>query len=230
MKTIALILFTFISMMGQAQETTKFIPMINVSGEGKVYVTPDQASIQVSIETKGKNATDVKKLNDQKTEAVLNSIKKIGIDAKDFQTKRVSLNPQYDYETKKHSYNASQTIQILLKDLSKYDALMEAMVNAGINQINNVEFKSSKLATIQSDARKLAIKEAKLKAEDYVSVVGQKVGKAITITDNSQVYYPQPVFAQMKSMEMDQNNAPRETLAIGEMVITANVSVSFALD
>jgi uncharacterized protein YggE len=44
----------------------------------------------------------------------------------------------------------------------------------------------------QSEARKLAMKDAKLKAEDYVSVLGQKVGKAVTITDNSQNYQPQP--------------------------------------
>ena len=230
MKKLALILVTTFSVMTQAQEIPKVVPMINVSGEGKVYATPDQASIQVSIETKGKNATDIKKMNDQKMEAVLNSIKKLNIPKEDFQTKRVTLNPQYDYETKKHSYHASQTIQILLKDLSKYDALMEAMVNAGINQINSVEFKSSKLALLQSEARKLAIKEAKLKAEDYVSVLGQKVGKAITINDNTQVYYPQPVFAQMKSMDMESSSAPRETLAVGEITVVANVSVSFVLD
>ena len=230
MKKLALILVTTFSVMTQAQEIPKVVPMINVSGEGKVYATPDQASIQVSIETKGKNAADIKKMNDEKMEAVLNSIKKLNIPKEDFQTKRVTLNPQYDYETKKHSYHASQTIQILLKDLSKYDALMEAMVNAGINQINSVEFKSSKLALLQSEARKLAIKEAKLKAEDYVSVLGQKVGKAITINDNTQVYYPQPVFQQMKSMDMESNSAPRETLAVGEITVVANVSVSFVLD
>ena len=230
MKTIALILLTFTTMLTKAQENQKFIPMINVSGEGKVNVTPDQAAIQVSIETKGKIAADIKKINDQKMEAVLNSIKKLNIDPKDFQTKRVTLNPQYDYETKKHSYNASQGIQILLKDLSKYDALMEAMVNAGVNQINSVEFKSSKLAIFQSEARKLAMKEAKLKAEDYVQVLGQKVGKAITISDNVQAYYPQPVYAQMKSSDMESDSAPRQTLAVGEIVITANVSVSFMLE
>jgi len=76
----------------------------------------------------------------------------------------------------------------------------------------------------------LAMKEAKMKAEDYVSVLGQKVGRAMTISDNSQVYYPQPVYGAMKSMAMSDNAAPRETLAVGEINITANVSVSFILE
>jgi hypothetical protein len=117
-----------------------------------------------------------------------------------------------------------------LKDLSKYDELMEGLVGEGINRIDNVTFQSSKLAQYQSEARKLAMKEAKLKAEDYVSVLGQKIGKAITISDNSQTYYPQPVYGAMKTMAMDSEAAPRETLAIGEINITANVSVNFILE
>jgi uncharacterized protein YggE len=229
MKKIVLILTILFMTTSYAQEV-KQIPQINTNGEGKVKVVPDQAAIAVTVETKGNNAKDVKKQNDQKIEAVLKFIKKMNLAPEDFKTKRVSLNPQYDYEKKKHSYNATQTIEILLKDLSKYDELMEGLVDEGINRIDEVTFQSSKLAQYQSEARKLAMKDAKLKAEDYVSVLGQKIGKAITISDNSQTYYPQPVYAAMKTMAMDSEAAPRETLAVGEITITANVSVSFVLE
>ncbi|MNE41037.1 SIMPL domain-containing protein [Flavobacterium maritimum] len=229
MKKALLVLAILFITVSQAQEV-KQIPQIIVNGEGKVKVVPDQAAIAVTVETKGNNAKDVKKQNDEKIEAVLKFIKKMNLAPEDFKTKRVSLNPQYDYEKKKHSYNATQTIEILLKDLSKYDELMEGLVGEGINRIDNVTFQSSKLAQYQSEARKLAMKEAKLKAEDYVSVLGQKIGKAITISDNSQTYYPQPVYGAMKTMAMDSEAAPRETLAIGEINITANVSVNFILE
>jgi uncharacterized protein len=229
MKKAATILVILFMTASYAQEV-KQIPQINTNGEGKVKVVPDQAAISVTVETKGNNAKDVKKQNDQKIEAVLKFIKKMNLAPEDFKTKRVALNPQYDYEKKKHSYNATQTIEIVLKDLSKYDELMEGLVDEGINRIDEVTFQSSKLAQYQSDARKLAMKDAKLKAEDYVSVLGQKIGKAITISDNSQTYYPQPVYAAMKTMAMDSEAAPRETLAVGEITITANVSVSFILE
>ena len=214
----------------QAQEI-KQIPMVNVSGEGKIKVEPDQALITISVETKGNDAADVKKENDKKMDAVLKLIKKANIAQQDFQTQRVSLNPNYDYEKKKNYYLATQTVQILLKDLSKYDALMEGTVDAGINRINNVEFKTSKLLQLQSDARKLAIKDAKTKADDFVSVLGQKVGKAITISDNSAGYNPPPVLyrAMMKTESMS-DSAQNETLAIGEIEIVVNVSVSFILE
>lgn len=230
MKKALLILGILFVTMSNAQEH-KQVPMINVSGEGKVKIAPDQALISISIETKGTKAVDVKQENDKKMDAILKFIKKSNIAAEDFRTQRISLNPNYDYEKKKYSYIATQSVEILLKDLSKYDTLMEGLVNEGINRIDNVEFKSSKLLQLQSDARKLAIKDAKAKAEDFVSVLGQKVGKAIIISDNSQTYNPQPRMYAMKSMSMDKlESAPRETQAIGEIEIIANVSVSFVLD
>ncbi|MFV8356112.1 SIMPL domain-containing protein [Flavobacterium sp. XS1P32] len=229
MKKALLILSILFISMSYGQEV-KQVPQINVSGEGKVKVIPDQATITVTVETKGNNAKDVKKQNDEKIDAVLKFIKKMNVAPADYKTQRVSLNPQYDYEKKKHNYNATQTIEILLRDLSKYDELMEGLVDQGINRIDAVTFQSSKLAQYQSEARKLAMKEAKMKAEDYVSVLGQKVGRAMTISDNSQTYYPQPVYATMKSMESSDTAQPRETLAAGEINITANVTVSFILE
>lgn len=229
MKKVLLILGILFVTMSNAQEH-KQVPMINVSGEGKVKIAPDQALISISIETKGTKAAEVKQENDKKMDAILKFIKKSNIAAEDFQTQRISLNPNYDYEKKKYSYIATQSVEILLKDLSKYDTLMEGLVNEGINRINNVEFKSSKLLQLQSEARKLAMKDAKAKAEDYVSVLGQKVGKAILISDNSQIYVPQPRMYAMKSSSAMDESVSKETLAIGEIEIIANVSVSFGLD
>jgi uncharacterized protein YggE len=230
MKKSFFILFTLFTLSTQAQEI-KPMPLISVAGEGKIKVTPDQVSISVSVESKGIKAAEVKKENDIKIDEVIKFIKKMKVDAKDFQTQRVTLNDQYDYQKKKHNYVATQTIVILLKDLSKYDELMEGIVDAGINNINNVDFKSSKLESYKSDARKLAMKDAKQKADDLVSVLaGQKVGKAFTISDNTQAYYPQPVYAMGLMKSADMEAAPRETLAVGEIEVTANVNVSFVLE
>ncbi len=231
MKKSLLILITLFATMVEAQEHQKQIPQIVVNGEGKIKVTPDQACITIAIETKGTKAIDVKKENDIAVEKVLQFIKKIKLPKEDVLTQRVQLNPNYDYDKKKHSYIANQTIVINLKDLAKYDELMEGIVDAGANRIDNVEFKSSKINQIQSDARKAAMKDAMKKAEDYVSVLnGQKVGKALLINDNSQTYFPQPMYKTANMAVMSDESAPRETLAVGEMEVTSNVQVSFILE
>ena len=229
MKKVVLFLTIMFMTMSYGQEI-KQIPLINVNGEGKVKVAPDQVCISATVETKGNNAKDVKKQNDEKMDAVLKFIKKMNVPTADFKTKQVTLNPQYDYEKKKTSYNATQTVEIVMKDLSKYDELMEGLVQQGINRLDKVSFESSKLAQYETEARKLAMKDAKAKAEEYVSVLGQKVGKAFTISDNIQVYHPQPMYAAMRMKESADAGASNETLAIGEIEITANVSVSFVLD
>ena len=230
MKKAIVIAFLLFAALVQAQEQ-KQVPQISVSGEGKVSVKPDQVVVNFGVENTGKDATEVKKLNDETVDKVLKFIRDFGISTSDFKTTNVSLNRNYDYEKKKYNYRAYQSITIILKDISKYDGLMMGLVDNGINNISNVEFKSSKLEEYKSEARKLAIKEAKHKAEDYVSVLNQKIGKAILINDNTQTYYPQPMYKMaMADAGLPGNVTPKETLAVGEIEVIATVSVSFILE
>lgn len=222
--------FTLFVVTAQAQEL-KQIPQISISGEGKILVAPDIVIIQLGVQNSGKDPKEVKQLNDVTIDKVIAYIKKFGIPVTDYQTTQMSLYKNYDYEKKKHSYQANQTISVTLKDISKYNAFMMDVMETGINVINGVSFKSSKMELFESEARKKAILNAKKKAEDYVSVLpGQKVGKAISISDNSQINYPQPVFMAKGFMADTEAIQPRETLAVGEIEIVSNVSVSFVLE
>ena len=231
MKKAVLILITLFATMTEAQEQ-KQIPQIAVSGEGKIKVKPDQVEINFGVENFGKDAKEVKKLNDEKVDKVIKFIKKSGIASVDYQTTNVSLNRNYDYDKKKYNYQAIQNITILLKDVSKYDEIMMGLVDNDINSITNIEFKSSKLEEFRTEARKAAMKDAKKKAEDYVSVLGQKVGKGLLITDNTQSYFPpQPMYkGAMRAMAEDSSAGAQETLAVGEIEVIATVSVSFILE
>lgn len=224
----AILILTFISAMGHAQQQ-ELVPQVSVSGEGKVKVIPDQAIITVGVENTGKEALEVKKINDVTVDQVLKMIKKKGISETDFQTQRVNLYKNYDYSTKKHNYVASQTIKIHLKDLSKYDDVMMGLLDSGINQIQGVEFVSSKMDMYKVEARKKAVLDAKKKAEDYAGVLEQKVGKALTISeDGFQTILPQPMYrsVMVKDMEMGGN---METLAVGEIEVGSRINISFEL-
>ena len=231
MKNLVLTVITFFTVMANAQDQkTAQIPQITVSGEGKVKVVPDQGIISLGVENIGKEAAEVKKANDISIEKILKFIKSNGIPATDFQTTNVSLNKNYDYEKKKYNYVATQTVTVILKDLKKYNEFMMGITETGVTNIHGVEFKSSKMETYEAEARKKAILNAKKKADDYVSVLpGQKVGKAILISDNSYTNYHQPVYMAKGAM-MDAEAAPRETLAVGEIEIVCTVNVSFSLE
>ena len=230
MKNIVVTLLMLVSVMTYAQDQKQQVPQVNVSGEGKVKVTPDQGIISLGVENTGKDAAEVKKANDIIIEKILKFIKQNNIPQSDFQTTNVSLYKNYDYEKKKYNYVASQTVTVILKDLKKYDGFMMGITDTGVTNIHGVEFKSSKMEVYEAEARKKAMLNAKQKALDYVSVLNQKVGKAILITDNSQTYFPQPMFKGAVMAEAMDAAAPRQTLAIGEIEIIANVQVAFVLE
>jgi len=223
-KTILLLLlFVFASSVAQESQSPA---LVTVMGEGKLKIVPDQVSIQIAIETKGAEIKSVKDQNDNKTAAVLKSIKKWGLAPADVQTQRVSLNPSYDYESKKTFIHANQSISLLLRDLSKYDAFMTELVSAGITTISSVDFQSSQQAKLQSSVRKLAMQNALEKAQDYLSVVGQKVGKVQSISDTAVSESPRP-FYNSKMMAMQADGGSRETLAAGELELSVQIQVSF---
>jgi len=234
MKKIALVLVVLATGFANAQVPQNGMvmqPQLSVSGEGKVKAVPDEAIITVGVTNVGADAATVKKENDKTTEALIKYLKSIKISENDYQTRNVYLNRDYDYTKKKYNFTASQTLVINLKDLSKYDAMMMGLVDAGANNIQGVEFKTSKLAQYESEARTKAVQQARAKAGDYAAALGQKAGKALLVTDNSQPYYPmvRQQMAMVENKAMD-GGMPRETLAIGEIEITANVTVNFALE
>ena len=229
MKKIALIVLVFVGTLANAQVQQNPQPQITVNGEGKILVAPDQADITVGVTNTGADANEVKKLNDAAIDAVIKFLKAQKLAQSDYQTQRVNLNKNYDYTKKKYSFVASQTIVIHLKDLAKYDALMMGLTDAGVNTINGVAFKTSKQRQYESEARVKAVADAQKKATDYTTALGQKLGKAITVTDNSQTYYPEPMM-RTAMLKTEMADMPQETLAIGEIEITANVNISFALN
>ena len=230
MKKLVLTFLFFATAMIYAQDQKQSVPQVNVSGEGKIKVIPDQCVITLGVQNIGKDAATAKKANDEIIDKVIKYIKKFNIPATDYQTTNVSLYKNYDYEKKKYNFHANQTLCVQLNDIKKYDEFMMGITDTGITNIGGVEFKSSKMEEHEREARKKAMVNAKLKANDFVSALGQKVGKLLLVTDNSASYYPQPMYkGAMAEMAMDAGGA-KETLAIGEISIVVNVQVAFAIE
>lgn len=225
MKKVITVFLVFITIQMMAQEQLQ--PTVSVTGEGIVKVVPDQVTIQMSVENSGDDPIALKTLNDKVVDEVLKHIKESDVAAKDVQTQYVKLNKRYDYNTKTYSYQATQSITVLLRDLKKYDPLISGLMQKGINKIDGITFGSSSNSELQSQARKNAISNAKMKAEEYASVLNQKIGKAIQITEQSGYRPPSPVYrGEQAMMSADGGN---ETLAVGEMEITTKIQVVFEL-
>lgn len=230
MKKLILILAVMTTVLMQAQDKT-VQPQISVSGEGKVKVIPDEAIISIAVESKGKESSKVKSENDLIINRVLKYLKTTKIDSKDIKTERVSLSPRHDYNKKEDYFVANQTINLFLRDLSQYEAVMDGLIKAGINRINLVTFQSSQIEKLKSETRILAVADARKKAEDFSEALGQRVGRAIMISDNSTPVYTPPIYRNLVMQEAQTSmDMTQETLAIGEIEVHANVNIVFVLE
>jgi uncharacterized protein len=201
-------------------------PSVDVVGEATVYVVPDQVTVSIRVENTGANSKEVKQKNDRIVSDVLEFVKGIGIAEKYVRTEYVRLSKDYEYNTKTYNYKANQSISIKLVDLKEYERLMDGLLATGINRIDGISFSSSQIETLRSEARKKAINNAKLKAREYASVLGQSIGKAIYISEFQKTISPNSMLRNTMTMDTE----TQQTLAPGEMQVSVRVNVSFVLN
>ena len=226
MKNLRTLLILLISTIMTAQNNPQ--PTVDVTGEGIVRVVPDEVTITVRVENTGNEVKTLKTKNDQIVNDVLRTIKSMGIEDKHIQTEYVRLSKNYQQNTKTYNYSVNQTISIYLKDLQKYEPLMDGLMVSGINRIDGISFSSSNQKELKSQARKKAVENAVMKAKEYVGVLNQTIGKAVSISEFQNSVVPQPMF---KAMAMQADNAgAKQTLAPGELEIRSSVNVRFILN
>jgi len=218
------LLLTIIATSLQAQNKTTQSE-IKVSAIGKAKVIPDMVTISFGIETKGEDSEKVKKENDLMLQRVLKEMKANNIDQKDIKTKWFSMYPRHENKEDKTYYVANQNLEIVLKEISQYEKVMNELVKAGVNRLDYVTFSSSKIDKLRTEARKLAIREAEKKAKDFADAVGRKVGKIILIYDEMNEFY-QSDYQHVGFSPMSDGDIPN----VGEMEISAPINVTFLLE
>ncbi len=228
MKTIKTFLILAIATTTMMAQNTVQTPTVDVSGEGVVRVVPDEVTINIRVENTGENTKVLKEQNDATISEVLKFLKKMDIAEKDVRTEYMNLNKNYDYNSKTYTFAANQSLSVKLRDLKKYEAVMKGLIDTGINRIDGVNFSSSKVESLKSEARKKAVENAQMKAKEYASVLNQTVGKAVSISEFSNSVGPQPMY---KMAMMDSaSGGDEQTIALGEMEIKATVNISFLLN
>jgi uncharacterized protein len=205
-------------------------PTIDVVGKAIVKTIPDEVTIKVQLENKGKNPQLLKQKNDIIINDILFFLNGISILEKYVKTTYLRLNKNYDYQTKSYNYVASQSISIFLTDLNSYELLMNGLMNRGINRVDGILFSSSIVNELKSEARKKAIENAKMKAKEYAGVLNQSIGKAVSISEFSNKNNDSFSYKSGPMQSSESPVANQQTISIGEIEIVSKVNVSFLLN
>jgi uncharacterized protein YggE len=210
--------------------------LISVSGDAEIKVVPDQVILSVAVDTSDKDLLVATQQNHDRVKRVLAVTEQFKIEPKHVQTDQVTIEPKYsDYQ---HSdtahfigYDVRKSVVICLKDLSRFEALLMALLKAGTNRVDGVQFQTTELRKHRDAARLMAVKAAREKAAAMAGELGQKLGRPRTITEGAGGVQTtgRSAYQNMSSNAGAPDSSAASGFSPGQISVTASVSISFEL-
>lgn len=191
--------------------------LLSISARAEASRAPDIASISAGVVTQATDGNTAMRQNAEQMTRVLAAIKAAGIPDKDVQTSGIHLNPQYQYadnqSPKIAGYQASNSVSLKVRDLSRLGKALDALAAQGANQINGPSFEIDQPEPVYDEARLAALKKAQARAETYAKALGLRVRRIVSISEsNGGGFRPMPMMAMARGKaEMDTAVAPGET-------------------
>ena len=205
--------------------------LLSVSAEASAHRVPDVATLSTGVVTQAADANAAMRTNAQQMDKVMAAIRAAGIAERDVQTSGINLNPQYKYvENAPPSivgYQASNTVNVKVRDLSKLGKVLDAFVEQGANQINGPSFEVDKPDEAYDEARVAAIRKAQARAQTYADALGLKLRRIISIGEGG-ASFPRPM-PMLRAMAADAGFAKETAISPGESTLSVNIEVVFEL-
>jgi uncharacterized protein len=211
----------------QAQDsraTIEPIPQIAVTGRGEVKVSPDRATIQVSVQTRAVSAAAAASENATKQQSVLAALRSIGLQNDQLSTINYNVYPEQRYEQGKEpvivAYNVTNTILVDVRKLNQVGPVIDAALSHGANMIASLQFYASNTETARRSAIATAIEKARADAEAAARAAHGSLGSLLEI--NIGAYSPPPprpmmmarVAGGVAQMDSTPINPGEETLSV----------------
>jgi uncharacterized protein YggE len=224
------------------QPVTEEAGTITANGEAEVRIMPDEVILRLGVETSDMNLATAKKQNDQIVAKVQAVAKQYDIPVEHVQTDYLNIEPRYnDGYTQREfvGYFVHKTVVVTLHDLTKFEDVLSALLESGVNYVHGIEFRTTDLRKYRDEARELALQAAREKASAMASALDQKLGEPRSILEEANNWWSgygsgwwgrwggmtQNVIQEVGGDYASFDNS----LAPGQISVTARVSVSFAM-
>lgn len=207
---------------------------VTVVGNGKVTGVPDTLSATIGVEAQAPDVSAAINEASEKITKITDAAVAAGVDRKDIATQQVSISPQYSSPGTGggtptiSGYQATNTVSVKMRDLTKASKVLGDLVTAGGNntRLSGVGFYIDDDSALMRNAREAAFADARARADQYARLAGDKLGKALVITETNVVDSPQPTTYRGAP---DSAAAAPVPLEPGQQTLTYRVTVKFAL-
>jgi uncharacterized protein YggE len=241
MRSIALVsLMVLVALPAAAQGPSR---TITVNGQAEIKVAPDEVVITVGVETDHMDMVQARSENDRRVKAIVAAAAAQGLRAEDIRSEFLDIQPRYKDEYDRRTflgYFARRSLSVTLKDTARFEALVSAVLTAGANHLHGVEFRTSELRRHRDEARVLALRAAREKAELMSGALSAGLGSVTSIQEGHSGWWsPYASWwgnrfagAMYQNVVQDRRSAgsAEDTLVPGQLSVAANVTVTFELE
>jgi uncharacterized protein YggE len=227
MKTIFFLLILLLAQTGLA-DALPSEPHIVVSGQSRQNVVPDILRMSMSITETGHDVEVVSQKTEQRAAKLISQLKALGINKKDITASHLRVVPHYNWQNREQVYvgtEVSRTIEIILRDLGKYDVFIRTVLESKVGQIHSTRLESSKKLEIRKLSLQAAIEDARAKAELLVSNIPEKLGSIYSISQQSSG----PVISQRRRMAYQAVESADTSFEPGVIELSESVTVVYYL-
>jgi uncharacterized protein YggE len=163
---------------------------IRVVGQGRASAAPDLAVVHTGVMTEAATAAEALAANTKAMTKVLEVVKNAQVAAKDVQTSQLQVQPVYEQNPQARrtppavvAYRVTNVVAVRVRDVSKLGAVLDALVQAGSNQLSGIAFDLDDPSAALTQARERAFADARRRAETYASAAKVRVGRVVTISE-----------------------------------------------
>ncbi|HEY3646144.1 MAG TPA: SIMPL domain-containing protein [Gammaproteobacteria bacterium] len=207
-------------------------PYIQVNGHGELQVVPDIAHLTLTLEKVDQDATKARADVEGRATKALDAIRKAGVADRDIDAPSVSVYPEYVCDSTTissskdctHTQHVRRSIDLTLRDLSRYGELVDALFKAGVTDLGDVELGRSDRRALEQKARALAVADAHDQAAGLAQSAGVNLGPVYSVAEHGGGLSPRPMMA----MAAAKSNASPEYLN-GKIEISADVTVFYLI-
>ena len=226
---------------------------IHVSGSAEVHVRPDILTFSLGIKTFGADVKAAYVSSDSIAQAITALASKYGVSKDYIQVGQFEILPERHYTEKVQGVGISRVVQILVKNPipSEMDHLIMDAMMAGANTIIDFDYKTTELAKYRDEARTLAMKNAMNRARSLLVGTGGTLGDVVNVNEGRWSYYPysqrysnwwrggdrsnelftsQMVSSHVSEGEGDGGDGNASSIAMGLIVVRAEVSATFKIN
>ena len=221
------------SAVSPTQSTIQMIqtqPSLNLNAVGEVRIAPDMATVNFGVVTEAATAQEAMAQNATRMNQVAAALRRAGVAERDIQTSGLNLQAQYDYQENQpprlRGYQASNRVTVRVMDLSKTGATVDAVVAAGVNQIDGVSFGLKDPSAAENEARIKAVQALQAKAQLYAQALGVQLGGIRSLNEGGGYTAPPP----MPVMYAMRAGAQADTTSISGGELSVRIEVTGVYD